>query len=84
MYSLSVYNSYHAYSEMRTYCRRDNVSKIFREVQAEARKELALTAPTKGCEVHIVKIWGHGVVKLFEAKIKRDVNNYIKVSLKTL
>ena len=81
MYSFAVYDSYQAYSEMRTYCRKDNVSKIFRDVQETVRKEIALSRSKLNDEIHVVKIWGHGVVKLFEVKMKKDNT---RVSLRAL
>ena len=81
MYSFALYNSYQAYGDMRTYCRRDNVSKIFLDVQTAVRKEIALSRSTMIDEIHVAKIWGNGVVKLFEVKLKKDNP---KVSLRAL
>ena len=81
MYSFAVYNNLETFSEMRSYCRRDNASKIFLDVKAIVRKEIALSRSTNVNETHIVKIWGHGLVKLFEVKLKKD---NAKVSLKSM
>ena len=85
MYSVSIYSSMKEFTEMRSYYRMDNVSKIFRDAQALARTQAGLAAPSRVCtELHIVKIWGHGIVKIFEATVKRNHAGFATVALTEL
>ena len=83
MYSFSLFYNLDAYKNMQKYYSQDNVSKIFKETLDVVRAQIRMSAMSKGKEVHFVRVWGHGIVKMLQATVTGE-NQHRKVSLTEL